>query len=421
MGRSSERSLQFTVPNNPHSLEQGNSPDSAASLQKAREQAQFILKQAGRAGRAGIDCLIDLLSKEILRHRTYLACGSANTELAQEVADILDIKLDKTMDPNSKEGKVSLRRYAEGEVCPEIGNVDGKTVFFIQSPSPGYIAANPETGEFSIDPKTGKPKIVPGINDHLMELFSALDAIKRAGARKTIAVIPHFPYARQDRKDRRGVPITASMLAQMIEERGAHQICALDLHSEQITGSVKIPFDVHYSSYVFIPWAKQHLNIGAVVSPDAGALKMAKQYSRMLLDHPHAGFVDKERDVNSGSLTTTGVSIDVSGLNVLIPDDLTGSFGTLEKAALRCKEGGAADIFAMVPHDLSVGGGLERLLQCDAVTKLITTNTIAHRPEVLAEANKPNGKLEIISAAPLIAEVIRHIMYGEDTQDLFYV
>ncbi len=396
MGRTSEASYP-------------GAPDCLGSLEDFRHSPNLEpwLQTVQSAG--GLEILEKLFSQEILKRKSHLACGSANVELAEEIAELLGLPLDRTMDPTSISGKISKRRFSEGEVCPEVGEVDKKEVYLFQSPSPGWVETDPDTGE---------PIVIPGINDHLMELFAGIDAMVRAGAEKVIVVMPHFPYARQDRKDRRGVPITSSMIAKMIEERGVSQICALDLHSEQITGSVKIPFDVHYSSYVFVPWAEAHLDFDAVFSPDNGGYKRASAYSRMMLGHPNAGIINKQRNVNHGGIETLNVMGEVPP-RVLITDDLTSSCGTIVSGAYQLEKRGAQEVYALIPHGLFTKGSLEKLRQCEVLKKIITTNSIAHRPEVIQEAEKTDGKIEIVSIAPLLAEVIRCIILGDSTQHLF--
>ncbi len=353
-----------------------------------------------------------LNSKEILnKDKVYLACGSGNSELAQKTADLLGMKIDHTMNPNGPMSKASRRRYPDGEVCPELAeSIHKKEVFIIQSPSPRLPI-----------PNSNPPKETSGINDHIVELATMIDASQRAGAKETYVIMPYFPYARQDRKDRPRVPISASWLAKMLEDSGADHLYAMDLHSEQITGSVQIPFDVNYASYVLCPWIRENLDLNnlMVFSPDGGAFKMACKYSEIILGHEEAGVIFKERDTRTGQtriMTTIG---DVGGKDVLIVDDMAASCGTLTRAARALKEQGARDVYAAASHGLFVNDALEKIKSCQALQRIITTDSIQHRPDILEEAKQKNRKIEIVSTAPLIAETIRCIANGESTQHLF--
>lgn len=236
--------------------------------------------------------------------------GSAHPELSQQIANYLGISL----------GKVHLTHFPDGEYFVQFEeNVRRADAFLIQP--------------------TCKPP-----NDNLMELLIMIDAARRASAARITAVLPYFGYARQDRKDKPRVPITAKLVANLITEAGADRIITMDLHSQQIQGFFDIPMDHLYARPVLVPYLKKLVGSnGVVVAPDSGSAKMAMNYGDML----EAGFaVVTKRRINATTVASSHLVGDVKDKNCVITDDLTSTAGTLCAAAKILKANGAAKIYA---------------------------------------------------------------------------
>ncbi len=293
-----------------------------------------------------------------------LFAGSSNPELAKEVADLLKIP----------PGKIDLHLFPDNEIFVELLEpVDNRNVFVMQS--------------FFADP-----------NFHLMEMLIMIDAMKRAAAESITAVIPYYGYARQDRIDRPGVPITAKLIADLLTKAGATRIITLDLHSEQIEGFFDIPVDHLLSRSLLIEYCSNlKLENAVIVAPDKGGIKIASAYSRKL-GWPMA-LIDKER-IDPFHVEMHLVVGDVAGKTVLLPDDMCTTAGTLVNATKACIELGAKRIISIVGHGLFVGNALE-LIDNSPIETLITTNSVQVSRKV-----KQHSKIKIVSMAPLFAEAI---------------
>src|SRR6187549_1220694 len=263
--------------------------------------------------------------------------GSANRELAQRICDCIGTTL----------GKATISSFPDGETYVRFEeNIRGRDVFIIQPTS-------------------------PPTNQHLMELLIMVDAARRASADRITAVIPFFGYARQDRKDQPRVPITAKLVANLLNAAGVSRVLTMDLHAQQVQGFFDIPVDHLYSMPVLLKYLRTRLTRKTVVvSPDVGGLKMASAYSQAL--GANLAIVAKQRKsaTETKALYVIG---DVENSDVLLVDDLTETAGTLVSAATILKERGANRIFAAVSHAVLVDLAIPRL-QNSQIEELITTN-----------------------------------------------
>ena len=241
-----------------------------------------------------------------------------------------------------------------------------------------------------------------------MELLLMIDAAKRASASEIIAVIPYFGYSRQDRKEMSRVPISASLVAGLIDHAGADRILTVDIHSEQAEGFVRKPWDNVYGSYTLIPELKKRRTRNLIIaSPDKGAMNRATGYARLL----HAegiSLVYKERDINVNNRSETLDMIgNVKGKDVLLVDDMVDTAGTMVNAANYLKERGAKTLRAAITHGLFSGPAIERISK-SAIEEVIVTDTIN-----LSENVRKNPKITVVSVAPLIAGAISRIQSGD--------
>lgn len=302
-----------------------------------------------------------------------LLTGTANLKLAKDVAAILGKNVDET-----------VTVFSDGEkriIIPE--NLRKRDVFIIQP-------------------------TCPPVDANIMELLLIIDAAKRSSASEVTAVIPYFGYSRQDRKDRPRVPISASLVARLIEFSGANRILTVDIHSEQEPGFVEIPWDNLYSSYSFLPELKKIFGSNLVVaSPDKGGVPKATFYAD-LLDADGVAIVFKERDVmkknESHALDMIG---DVKGKDVLIVDDMIDTAGTICDAAKLISGRGAKSVSVAATHGIFSGSAPE-MIKKSPLDKIFITDTVPMRKEMLE-----NPKLVVISAAKLLAEAINCIYNGD--------
>ncbi len=302
--------------------------------------------------------------------------GNSNPVLVGEIATQLDATL----------ANVMCDRFPEGEIRVQIrDNIRGKDVFIVQS--------------------TCTPP-----NDNLMELLILIDAARRASAARITAVLPFFGYARQDRKDRPRVPITAKLVANLLTHAAADRVLTMDLHAGQIQGFFDIPVDHLYSINVLGEYLQQkQLQNLVVVSPDAGGIKMARAYSK-LLNAPLA-IVDKRRE-DATETHVMSIIGEVSGRNVVLIDDMVSTAGSLVEASKALKKQGALDIYAAVVHPILCGPAIERI-RTSPIKELIVTNSIP-----LSDDKKlPN--ITQLSVANLLAEAIKRIHQNESISSLF--
>ena len=310
---------------------------------------------------------------------TVLFTGNANPALAQEIATNLGITL----------GKASVGRFSDGETTVEIQqNVRGREVFVLQS--------------------TCAPT-----NDNLMELLVMVDALKRASAQRITAVIPYFGYARQDRRPRSTrVPISARVVADLLETVGVNRVLTMDLHADQIQGFFNIPVDNIYASPVLLSdlQAKKYDDL-VVVSPDVGGVVRARALAKQL--GCDLAIIDKRRPKANVSEVMHVIG-EIEGRNCVIMDDMIDTAGTLVKAAEVLKERGAKKVYAYCTHPIFSGPAIERISKGSALDEIVVTNTIP-----LSESAKGCTKIRQLSVAPLIAETIQRIAKGESVMSLF--
>jgi ribose-phosphate pyrophosphokinase len=303
--------------------------------------------------------------------------GSSNLPLAKEVAAYLNVDL----------GNCALSRFSDGEIHFYIDeNVRGEDVFVIQ------------TGGFDA-------------NFHLMELFLMIDAFKRASAERITAVIPYYCYARQDWKDRPRVPISARLVADLIEKSGANRVLTMDLHSPQIQGFFSIPVDNLMSAPVLADHiATLKLENLTIVSPDAGGVGRARVFARRM--SASLAIVDKRRPAPNVAQVLHVIG-EVQDRDVVIFDDMVDTAGTLVLSADALKKEGARRIFAACTHPVLSGQAVEKI-EKSPLERLIATDTIP-----LRETAKASPKIGVLSVAPLFGEAIRRINEGSSVSSLF--
>jgi ribose-phosphate pyrophosphokinase len=303
--------------------------------------------------------------------------GTGHRALAERIASAAGVEL----------CDVDITRFPDGEIFVKMkDNVRGDDLFIVQS-----VSVNP--------------------NEYLMELLIMIDAARRASAKRITAVLPYYGYARQDRKDQPRVPITAKLVANLLVASGANRVLCMDLHAQQIQGFFDIPVDHLYAAPVIVKYLRsQNLDNLVVVSPDAGGLKMADAYSKLL----DAGIavVGKQRksatDVEANHLVG-----DVDGCNTLIVDDMTSTAGTLSAAAGLLKKAGAKSIRAAVSHSLLTEKGIERLNQ-SPIDELVTTDSVPQR-------KWEDFDVTVLSVADILAEAICRIHNDQSVSSLFRI
>ncbi|MEK8049436.1 ribose-phosphate pyrophosphokinase [Ideonella sp. DXS22W] len=309
---------------------------------------------------------------------TVLFTGNANPVLAQEMARHLGVEL----------GKAHVGKFSDGEVTVEIQqNVRARDVFVVQS--------------------TCAPT-----NDNLMELLIMVDALKRASARRITAVIPYFGYARQDRRPRSmRVPISAKVVANLLETVGVERVLTMDLHADQIQGFFDIPVDNIYASPVLLSDLKSKAYPDlVVVSPDVGGVVRARALAKQM--GCDLAIIDKRRPKANVSEVMHVIG-EIEGRNCVIMDDMIDTAGTLVKAAEVLKDRGAKRVFAYCTHPILSGPAVERIGNSQ-LDEVVITNTIP-----LSDAAKACKKIRQLSVAFLFAETIRRISDGESVTSLF--
>jgi ribose-phosphate pyrophosphokinase len=309
---------------------------------------------------------------------TVLFTGNANPVLAQEIANHLGVEL----------GRAKVGRFSDGEVTVEIEqNVRARDIFVVQS--------------------TCAPT-----NESLMELFIMVDAFKRASARRITAVIPYFGYARQDRRPRSTrVPISAKVVANLLQTVGVERVLTMDLHADQIQGFFDIPVDNIYASPVLLTDLKgRNYKDLVVVSPDVGGVVRARALAKQL--GCELAIIDKRRPA-AGVAEVMHVIGEIEGRNCVVMDDMIDTAGTLVQAAKVLKERGAASVYAYCTHPVFSGPAIERIAASD-LDEVVITNTIP-----LSDAAKACQKIRQLSVAFLFAETIRRISDGESVTSLF--
>lgn len=300
--------------------------------------------------------------------------GTAHTQFSSELAKYLDVSL----------SKASINRFSDGEINAQIGeSVRGKDIFIIQ------------------------PTCAPA-NDNLMELLIMTDALKRSGAHSINGVIPYFGYARQDRKAAPRVPISAKLVANLIEQSGINRIITMDLHAGQIQGFFDIPVDNLYGSIVFADYLRtKSFKNPIIASPDIGGVARARYFAdRMGMD---LVIVDKKRE-RANESEVMNIIGEVEGKDVILVDDMIDTAGTMCKAADVLKARGAHSVMALGTHPVLSGPAFERIAK-SALDEVVVTNSIPLR--------QSHSKIKVLSVAPLFAEVIRRIYHNESVNSLF--
>ena len=306
-----------------------------------------------------------------------LACNS-NINLAESISKTLNTRL----------VKVEVKRFSDMEVFVEVQeNVRGEDMFVVQSTS--YPA-----------------------NDNLMELLVALDALRRASARRITAVIPYYGYARQDRKSGPRTPISAKLVANLITKAGADRILTMDLHAGQIQGFFDIPTDNLFAAPVFVKDIEEKYNNKPVVivSPDVGGVVRARAYARRI--NANLAIIDKRRE-KAGLSEVMNIIGDVSNHHCIIVDDIIDSGGTICNAAQALIDVGAISVDAYVTHGVLSGSAVSNISN-SPLSSLVTTNSIK-----ATEAVNMSSNIRQISIAPIIGEAIRRVHMEQSVSSLF--
>ena len=306
-----------------------------------------------------------------------LFCGNANQKLAQDVAAYLGIEV----------GRSEVSTFSDGECSVEIGeNVRGRDCFILQS--------------------TCAPA-----NTHLMELLIMTDALRRSSARRITAVVPYYGYARQDRKVRPRVPITAKLVADLITSAGADRLLCMDLHAGQVQGFFNIPVDNLFATRLLLERVKQSATGEVViVSPDAGGVERARAFAKIL--DSNLAIIDKRREMANVAKVMNIIG-NVEGKTCVIVDDMVDTAGTLCEAARALLDAGAVRVLAAITHPILSGPALKRVAE-SSLSELIVTDTIPLRPEAV-----DHPKIKVVSVARHIGEAIRRINNEESVSSLF--
>jgi len=300
--------------------------------------------------------------------------GTSNPELSQEVSKYLEVPLSGAV----------INRFSDGEINIKISqSVRGKEVFIIQS--------------------TSSPT-----NDNLMELLIMVDALKRSSAKSITAIVPYFGYARQDRKAEPRVPISAKLVANLIEVSGITRLVTIDLHASQIQGFFDIPVDNLYGAILFIEYIeRKKFQNPIIASPDIGGVSRARYFAEKL------GFdmviVDKRREKANESEVMNVIG-NVQGKDIILIDDIIDTAGTMVKAASVLKKLGANSVMACCTHPVLSGPAYQRIQDGD-LDELVISNTIPIK--------QTSSKIKVLSTAPIIGEVIRRVHNNESVNSLF--
>jgi ribose-phosphate pyrophosphokinase len=317
--------------------------------------------------------------KQVTEKRLMLFSGEGYPELAKRIADRLDIELDR----------VELLRFSGGEMYARYqDSVRGADVFIVQS--------------------LGQP-----VNRNLMQLLIMVDAAKRASAKRITAVIPWFAYSRQDRKTKPREPITARLVANMIQVAGAERVMTMDLHVGQIEGFFSFPVDHLTAMHTFVDHFGEEgfrdADDAVVVAPDTGEVKVAKR----LADHlglPWAIVNKMRREVQQSEITH--VIGDVKNKRAIMVDDLIDTAGTLCNAAERLVEEGATEVYACATHAVFSGPAYERI-EDSPMKEVVVTDTLP------LKEGKPRSKIRTLTIAPILASTIRNVFTDESVSAVF--
>ena len=301
-------------------------------------------------------------------------CGTSNPEFTKEISKYLSMPI----------STATINRFSDGEIgCQITESVRGRDVFIVQS--------------------TCAPA-----NDNLMELLIMTDALRRSSAHSITAIIPYFGYARQDRKAAPRVPISAKLVANLMETAGIDRVVTIDLHAGQIQGFFDIPVDNLYGSILFHDYVKnKNFKNPVVASPDIGGVARARHFAKKLdLD---IVIVDKRREKANESEVMNIIG-DVEGRDVIIVDDMIDTAGTIVKAAKILKAEGATSVMACCTHPVLSGPAYERIEQ-GFLDELVVSNTIPLKQDC--------KKITVLSASSIFAETIRRVYHNESVNGLF--
>ncbi len=303
--------------------------------------------------------------------------GNANPALAQEICKYLDCPV----------GRSRVTQFSDGETfCVIEENVRGGDTYVIQ------------------------PTCAP-VNDRVMELLIMVDALRRASAGSITAVIPYYGYARQDRKVAPRTPISAKMVASLLEAAGVDRVVAVDLHAGQIQGFFNIPFDHLFAMPAMLDrHLRDHYSGAVVVSPDAGGVERARAYSKRL--DGTLAIIDKRRE-RANQSEVMNIIGEVEGKTCVIVDDILDTAGTMCNAARALVDAGAAKVSASVTHAVLSGPAIGRIEE-SPLSEVICSNSIP-----LSESGKSCKKIKVVSIAPLLAEAIRRIHHSDSVSSLF--
>jgi ribose-phosphate pyrophosphokinase len=303
--------------------------------------------------------------------------GSAHQTLTKEIAEFLGIQ----------PGQARLRRFADSEVSFQIDeNIRGADVFIVQ------------------------PTCTP-VDQHIMELLVMIDAFRRSSAARITAVIPYYGYARQDRKDKPRVPISAKLVANLLSAAGTNRVLTMDLHKAQIQGFFDIPVDHLFAAPVIIEYLSRTDSPKlTIVSPDAGGAERARAYAKRL--DAELAVIDKRRS-DDGSAEVMNVIGDVEGRTCILQDDIIDTAGTIQKAATALKAAGAERVLACAVHPVLSGPAIDRI-QNAPIDQLIVTNTIPLRGDA-----QQCRKIVVLSVARLLGQAIRSIHEETSVSSLF--
>ena len=307
-----------------------------------------------------------------------LFAGSAHPALAKEIAGVIGVPV----------GRAALRRFPDTEVSFQINeNIRGTDVFVVQ------------------------PTCTP-VDQNLIELCVMIDAFRRSSAARITAVMPYYGYARQDRKDKPRVPISAKLVANLVSAAGANRVLTMDLHKAQIQGFFDIPVDHLFATPVFIDYLSRAGCCGhvTIVSPDAGGVERARAYAKRL--DADLAIIDKRRS-EDGHAEVMHVVGEVGDRVCILLDDLVDTAGTLQQASRALRDSGAASIMACAVHGVLSGPALERI-EDSPLEKLIVTDTIPLRPEF-----EHVEKVQVLSVARLLGKAIQSIHQETSVSSLF--
>jgi ribose-phosphate pyrophosphokinase len=303
--------------------------------------------------------------------------GTSNLNLTKEVCDYLNIL----------PGEMLNKTFSDGETQIEIEeNVRGRDTFVIQS--------------------TCSP-----VNDNLMQLLIITDALKRASAKSITAVIPYYGYARQDRKVKPRVPISAKLVADLITVAGVNRVISIDLHAGQIQGYFNIPVDNLFATPILLNYIRKHFEDNlSIVSPDAGGVERARAFAKRL--NASLAIIDKRRE-EPNVAEAMNIIGDVKGKATIILDDMVDTAGSLVQAAQALVKNGAAHVYACCTHPVLSGNAVKKVEE-SPIESLVVTNTIP-----VGQKSSKCSKVEVVSVAEILGEAIKRVYFSKSVSSLF--